>query len=319
MLSLSHSGGSVDTEHVPVLLSEVMSGLGDLRGRLVVDATYGRGGYSVGFLEGGADVIAVDRDPDAVLAGAVLESAYGGRFRIMEGRFGDLSALLGGLRADAIVFDLGVSTPQLLTSDRGFSFSRCGRLDMRMERSGVSAEDIINDWSQDELKRIFRDYGELSHAGRVAGAIVRRRVEGRIEWTTELAGLVEGVIGRRGGSKIHPATLVFQALRIAVNDELEQLREALSVAPNLLKRQGKLAVVSFHSLEDRLVKKAFRDLCGRGNPSRHAPPRLSDGRAESPSFRLLTGKAITPTSEAVRMNRRARSAKLRILQKLTDF
>ena len=296
-----------EESHAPVLLAEVLEALAPAPGQLIVDATFGAGGYSRAFRARGAQVVAFDRDPSArrFAQGPAFERG----FRLIEDRFSALARRLGAGEADGVAFDLGVSSMQFDEAERGFSLMRDGPLDMRMGRDGPSAADLVNGASADELVRIFRDFGEERQARRFAGAIVRRRNERPLETTLDLAQTIERAAGGRRGAKIHPATRVFQALRIAVNAELEELEYGLAGAEQVLKAGGRLAVVTFHSLEDRLVKTFLAERCGRaGGGSRHAPPPATGA---PPSFRLLFAGARTPSAAEVAANPRARSAKLR--------
>jgi len=296
-----------ESAHAPVLLAEVLDALQPAPGRLIVDATFGAGGYSRAFRARGADVVAFDRDPATRRFARGAEFERG--FRLIEDRFSALAQRLGEGEADGVAFDLGVSSMQLDEAERGFSLMRDGPLDMRMGRDGASAADLVNGASANELARIFRDFGEERQARRIAGAIVRRRSERPFERTLDLAETVERAVGGRRGAKVHPATRVFQALRIAVNAELEELEQGLLAAERVLKAGGRLAVVSFHSLEDRLVKTFLAERCGRtGGGSRHAPP---TAKGAPPSFRLLFAGARTADAPELAANPRARSAKLR--------
>ncbi len=307
---------TVAEKHIPVLLPEIIHALGDLHDTLVIDATYGRGSYSRAFLKQGAQVIAIDRDPEAVKSAKDLQAEYPNHFSIVEGCFGDLGRLAASHAdcANAIVFDLGVSSPQLESETRGFSFRFDAPLDMRMSQQGKTAADLINQLSEAELKQLIKTYGEEKHASRIAKAIVKyRNDKGEITTTKILADVIQEVLPRRHNQKIHPATKTFQALRIAVNDELQQLHEGLTSATGFLTEGGKLAVVSFHSLEDRIVKQLFASLATMQNPSRHAP--------EQPDKVLHfkhVGKPITPSADEIANNPRCRSATLRVLQKRTS-
>jgi len=303
-----------DFRHRPVMLAEVLSALSPADGGIYVDGTFGAGGYTRAILEA-ADcrVYAIDRDPEAIQHGAELEARYPGRLTLIEGRFSELGALLArhGVRAvDGVVLDLGVSSMQLDRPERGFSFQREGPLDMRMGAGGRSAADLVNELPEAELHRIIAVYGEERHARRIAKAIVRRRMASPITSTGELARLVEDVAGRMpGGEKLHPATRTFQALRIEVNEELDELEEALVAAESALAPGGRLVVVSFHSLEDRIVKRFLAGrLESRARPSRHAPP--AEPR-NAPTFEPLHRGVRQPTQAEIASNPRARSAKLR--------
>jgi 16S rRNA (cytosine1402-N4)-methyltransferase len=288
-------------------LAEVLEALAPRPGQLIVDGTFGAGGYSRAFLERGAKVVAFDRDPAARAYAAALPSA--GRLRLVENRFSTMAQHLGEAAADGVALDLGVSSMQLDEPARGFSLMRDGPLDMRMGAEGPTAAELVNGAAADELARVFRDYGEERQARRIAGAIVRRRAEQPFTRTLDLAEVVERALGGRRGAKVHPATRVFQALRIAVNAELEELESGLAAAERVLKAGGRLAVVSFHSLEDRIVKTFLAERSGRlAGGSRHAPP-VAKGPA--PSFELIFNGARSPTEAEAAANPRARSAKLR--------
>lgn len=292
--------------HVSVLLNEVVAAIEPQPGKRIVDATFGAGGYSRAFLAAGAEVIAFDRDPAAAAFAAPL--AASGRFRLIQDRFSRLADHLDG-PCQGVAFDLGVSSMQLDEADRGFSFLRDGPLDMRMERAGPSAADLVNEAEPAELARIFWIYGEERQSRRIAAALARRRGQAPFTRTLDLAEAVERALGGRKGAKIHPATRVFQALRIAVNGELDELEAGLSAAERALAAGGRLAVVSFHSLEDRIVKAFFTERAGRRPAgSRHRPP-ISGGR--EPTFELLFNGARTAGEAEVAANPRARSAKLR--------
>ena len=292
--------------HVSVLLDQVLAAIEPAPGKRVVDATFGAGGYSRAFLDAGAEVIAFDRDPTAARFAAPLMAT--GRFRLIEDRFSAMDEQVEA-PCDAVAFDLGVSSMQVDEAERGFSFMRDGPLDMRMSRAGVSAADLVNDTDQVELARIFFVYGEERQSRRIAAALVRRRAEQPFTRTLDLAETVERALGGRKGAKVHPATRVFQALRIAVNAELAELEQGLDAAERLLSAGGRLAVVTFHSLEDRIVKAFFTERAGRTpGGSRHLPPQVAGPR---PSFDLLFNGARAPSEAEVAANPRARSAKLR--------
>ena len=292
--------------HTSVLLNEVVEALEPGPGRTVVDGTFGAGGYTRAFLATGARVVAFDRDPSARRFAEGLEPD---RFRLVEATFSTMADELGDAAVDGVALDLGVSSMQLDEAERGFSFMRDGPLDMRMGAEGPSAADLVNTAEPAELARIFFVYGEERQSRRIAQAIARRREEQPFSRTLELAEFIERVLGGRRGAKVHPATRAFQGLRIAVNDELAELEAGLVAAERVLKPQGRLCVVTFHSLEDRIVKTFLAVRAGRTPAgSRHAPP--VEAGAE-PSFRLLFNGAHAPSDEEVRANPRARSAKLR--------
>jgi 16S rRNA (cytosine1402-N4)-methyltransferase len=293
--------------HTPVLLPEVLDALAPAPGKLIVDGTFGAGGYSRAFLERGAVVVAFDRDPAA--RRFVSGIAGADQFRMLENRFSTMAAELGDGAADGVALDLGVSSMQLDEAERGFSFMRDGPLNMRMGAEGPTAADVVNQTSTAELAHIFRVFGEEPRGRRIAAAIDRRRAEQPFIRTLDLAEFVERVLGGRRGAKVHPATRVFQALRIAVNAELEELEAGLVAAERVLKAGGRLAVVTFHSLEDRIVKAFLAERAGKTpGVSRHVPPAA---KGPAPSFELLFNGVKAPREAEVAANPRARSAKLR--------
>lgn len=302
--------------HLPVLLEEVLAALGARDGGTFVDGTFGAGGYARAIL--GANransVLAIDRDPDAVAAGESLASWSRGRLRLVAGRFGELDRIAadaGAPEPSGVVLDVGVSSMQLDQPGRGFSFRQDGPLDMRMERSGPSAADLVNETEEGELADIIYRYGEERRSRAIARAIVERRRRGRIETTAELADLVARHVRAEPG--IHPATRTFQALRIAVNDELGQLTAALDAAERILKPGGRLVVVTFHSLEDRIVKHFMQERSRRvPRGSRHLP---DPGEPSPATFAPLGKGPIVPEAEEIAANPRARSAKLRVAER----
>jgi 16S rRNA (cytosine1402-N4)-methyltransferase len=302
------AGGPV--RHVPVLLPEVMDHLAVEAGGRYIDGTFGAGGYTSAILERGGDVLAIDRDPAAIEAGAALAEQFPGRLKLVEGCFSDLDAhaeALGFVPADGVVLDVGVSSMQLDQSDRGFSFRLDGRLDMRMGQSGADAAAVVNRASAKDLATIFAVLGEEKRAGRIARAIERERKKTPIERTAQLAELVAEAAGPSGAHRIHPATRTFQALRIFINRELEELARGLAAAEAVLKEGGRLVVVAFHSLEDRIVKRFLQERSRPARGSRHGPL----VQADPPSFKLLTRHAVGPSEAEIAVNPRARSARLR--------
>ena len=304
--------------HVPVMLAEVLATLAPQDGATYLDATFGGGGYARAILEAapGCTVFAIDRDPDAIARGAALAQRFAGRLHLIEGRFGDMLSLLrdrGITALDGVVMDLGVSSFQLDQAERGFSFRADGPLDMRMEKSGPSAAELVNSLPERDLADIIFRFGEERFARRIARAIVARRTEAPFTTTADLAALVRRAVPR-DPSGIDGATRSFQALRIAVNDELGEVERGIAAAMELLAPGGRLVVVAFHSLEDRLAKHAMAAASGRGGASRHDPAALF-GRAK-PAFHLLTPRALRPQDAECSANPRARSARLRGIERL---
>jgi len=298
--------------HVPVLLNEVLEWLDPQPGEVMVDGTFGAGGYSRKILERGATVVGIDRDPDAIAGGQELVAQSGGRLILVPGQFADLDihARASGFEGvDGVVLDLGVSSMQLDQAERGFSFLRDGPLDMRMEQAGPSAADVVNELPVRDLIRIIGLLGEEKRAPSVAHAIDNARKEKSFSRTLELANLIEKVLGRSPKkAQIHPATRTFQALRIYVNGELHQAAQALGAAERILKPGGRLVLVSFHSLEDRIVKRFLQDRTKtRGGGSRHMP----EEEVPPATFENLTRKAVEARDMETDANPRARSAKLR--------
>ncbi len=303
-LSDAH-GGSV--RHIPVLLDGVLKALEPEAGKVILDGTFGAGGYTRAILDAGAEVVALDRDPNAIAGGQALVAEYSGRLVLHHTEFSALAdfAPEGGL--DGVVLDIGVSSMQIDEAERGFSFQRNGPLDMRMSASGVSAADVVNRAKVSDLIRIFGFLGEEKHSGRIARAIEKRRLSEPFQTTRDLANLIETVNPRKAKDKIHPATRVFQALRIFVNDELGELAQALFAAERALKPGGRLVVVTFHSLEDRIVKKFFSERAGKASGSRHLPM----VEARQATFEPVGKGMVAATEEEAELNPRARSAKLR--------
>lgn len=317
--------------HIPVLLPEMLVALSPKEGEVYVDATFGGGGYSRAILEAApCRVVGLDRDPVAVAKGNALEEEFSERFQMVQGTFSQLKDLLQGLglsKVHGFVFDLGVSSNQLDEADRGFSFRFEGPLDMRMSQDGLSAADVVNTYSEQELADIIFRYGEERKSRAIARKIVAFRKQEPLRTTTQLANLVKSVVrGSKDGQ--NPATLTFQALRIFVNNELIEIDKGLKVAEECLEPGGRLVVVTFHSLEDRLVKqflKARQSVRkGRGScQSRHVPtpvetegltPTFAQGKGTSASI-----KGITPSVAELRLNPRSRSARLRSAIRLSSF
>ena len=307
--------------HIPVLLAEVLETLAPQSGEVILDGTFGGGGYARGILETAPCTLwALDRDADAVARGAALAIEFPGRLHLIEGRFGDMMALLaeqGVAQLDGVVLDLGVSSFQIDTPERGFSFRFDGPLDMRMGQSGPTAADLVNSLAEAELADLIWEFGEERFSRRVARAIVKARTETPFTTTLQLAEVIRRSVPR-DPSGIHGATRSFQALRIRVNDELSEIERALDQAMRLLAPGGRLVIVSFHSLEDRLVKRAFQKATGRTpGTSRHDPSMLMAPRAAAP-FRLLTPRSIRAGTAETSTNPRARSAHLRALQRIPE-
>jgi 16S rRNA (cytosine1402-N4)-methyltransferase len=301
--------------HVPVLLQECVRHLEPAAGKLFVDATLGGGGHSEAFLEAGATIIGIDQDPEAIEFASAGLARFGSRFRAIRCNFaeaGELLDAIGITLVDGVLMDLGVSSHQLDETRRGFSFMREAKLDMRMNPDGpITAADLVNTMGVTQLARIFKVYGEEPAANRIAQRLVRDRAVRPFETTLQLAEAVEAVVPRRG--KTHPATRVFQALRMAVNRELDVLPEALELFAARLAPGGRFGVISFHSLEDRIVKQFFATRSAEtvDDPTwpaaRPNPQRI---------FRKITGKAVIAGEAEQQQNPRARSAKLRVVEKL---
>jgi 16S rRNA (cytosine1402-N4)-methyltransferase len=294
--------------HIPVLHDEVIAALSPAAGCRYVDGTFGAGGYSSAILDAAdCTVTGIDRDPQAIAEAAPLVTKYSGRLSLVQGRFGMMDRLVDG-RVDGIALDLGVSSMQLDRADRGFSFRQDGPLDMRMSREGRTASDLVNQAEEAELADLIFLYGEERHARRIAREIVRVRTTAPFETTKALAEAVRRSVPGKWGD-IDPATRTFQALRIAVNDEMGELEQGLAAAETILNPGGVLAVVTFHSLEDRVVKAFFRTRSGEdAAPSRHLP---ASGGGKPATFVPLARKPVAPTEAEIARNPRARSAKLR--------
>jgi 16S rRNA (cytosine1402-N4)-methyltransferase len=299
--------------HVPVLVRRAVEWLNVRDGGLYVDATFGAGGFSRTILAtAGARVIGIDRDHRAIADGAALLADASGRLELVEDRFSNLQDILArdGVAVDGIVFDLGVSSMQLDQAERGFSFRLDGPLDMRMGRSGPSAADVVAGAGERDLAAIIFTLGEERHARSIARAIVRARADRAIDSTGKLAEIIARAAPARPGL-IHPATRTFQALRIFVNDELAELAHGLAAAEHVLKPRGRVAVIAFHSLEDRIVKNFLNARSRAPAASRHRPETI----APAPTFRILTKRPETPDETETAANPRARSAKLRAAER----
>ena len=304
-----------DAYHLPVFPAEVGEWMAAAPDRFIIDGTLGGGGHSEIFLKSGARVLGVDRDPEALAHARARLAGFGDRFSTWEGNFSQLQdspAIRGGARADGLLMDLGVSSRQLDSAARGFSFMREGPLDMRMGPSSPrTAADLVNFGSEAEIVQILFEFGEESKARRIAAAIIKQRSQRPFETTLDLANCIERTIGRHG--RTHPATKTFQAIRMAVNEELESLATALAAAPKILKPGGLLLIITFHSLEDRMVKRFLkhRSTAFLDEPGWPEPRPNPDHQ-----FRLLVRKSIAPRPEEISLNPRARSAKLRVAQLL---
>ena len=286
--------------HIPVLLEEVVTYLGELKGQKVIDGTFGGGGYTTAILKAGADVLAIDQDPEAIVRGKGLKEEYGARLTLVRGRFGELRQIASsnGFEGNAaVVLDIGVSSFQLDDAERGFSYRQNGPLDMRMSTEGLSAADVLNRTHEKELADIIYKYGEERRSRQIAKAVVTQRRKKKFATTNDLLEVIEQIYPHKGQVRRHPAGRTFQALRIFVNKELEELENVIPQACDTLKEGGRLGIVTFHSLEDRIVKNIFRDM------------------AKEDNYALVMKKPIAPTDEEVEKNPRARSAKLRVIEK----
>ena len=299
-----------DAPHVPVLLRPLLAAVAPVSGTWL-DGTFGAGGYTKGLLEAGADrVIGVDRDPLAFEMAAPWVSDYGDRLGLQQGVFSRMDEYAQDL--DGVVLDLGVSSMQLDQAERGFSFLRDGPLDMRMSQEGPSAADLVNELPEAALADILFQFGEERASRRIARAILREREKAPITTTLRLAEIVEGCLPRAKPGQSHPATRSFQGLRIAVNAEYEELYEGLMAAERALKPGGKLAVVTFHSIEDRMVKRFLQSRAGQTGRANRYAPQLEEA---APQFELLSRRAIGPDDEELAENPRSRSAKLRVARR----
>ena len=299
--------------HIPVLLNSVLDYASPQKGETVIDCTFGRGGYSRAFLEKGCRVHAFDRDPSALEEAQRLTQDFPEYFTFTVTKFSKISDICPPDSADIILFDIGVSSPQLDEAHRGFSFNKEGALDMRMGESSLTAADLVNGLSEKELADIIYNYGEDHHARKHARKICERRKIQPFTTTTDLAGFIASYIHVpfKQKRKIHPATLVFQALRIAVNDELREFETALLPCEHILKENGRLITVTFHSLEDRIAKNYCKEKSFTPKISKYAP------KEEKPKnlYHLLTKKPVIATAEELQSNPRASSAKLRAVQR----
>lgn len=308
-----------EAPHISVMLNEVLETLQPKDGETYIDGTFGAGGYSRAILDAAnCTVIGIDRDETAFALAAPWKDKYGDRLKLVHSNFANVKACLEQLgidKVDAVVLDLGVSSMQIDQEERGFSFRFDGPLDMRMDRSsGVTAADIVNTMAENDLANVIYQYGEEKASRRVAAAIVKARLEKKITTTGELAKIIRSVIHVSPKNRIDPATRTFQALRLKVNDELGEVETILESTLDILKDGGRLVVVTFHSLEDRIVKN-FLIKHGKvaAAPSRYLP---ATSVAEKPVFSILTKKALLPTEAEISQNPRARSAKLRAAQKV---
>lgn len=303
-----------DALHIPVLLSEVVAGIAPKDDGIYVDATFGAGGYSSAVLDAAnCKVYGIDRDPFAIENGQKLVEKYNGRLTLLHGVFGDMRELLasaGVEKVDGVMMDIGVSSMQIDTAQRGFSFQKNGALDMRMSQEGLSAADVVNSFKEKDLADLIYAYGEERFSRRIARAIVEKRREKPFETTLELASAIHSVMPKSKDG-IDSATRTFQALRIYVNDELEQLRRGLNEAEGLLNKGARMAVVSFHSLEDRIVKTFMQEKSGKSAGVSRYEPQAAQTRA---TLRLLTKKPVLPSTQECERNPRSRSSRLRIAE-----
>ncbi|MEN8684071.1 16S rRNA (cytosine(1402)-N(4))-methyltransferase RsmH [Marivita sp.] len=308
-MSAAASSSSTDP-HIPVLLAPLLRAVAPVAG-VWVDGTFGAGGYTRGLIEAGAEkVIGIDRDPLAHEMASTWLGEFGGRIELHRANFAEMDEIAAGV--DGVVLDLGVSSMQLDLAERGFSFMKDGPLDMRMGQDGPSAADIVNSADEFDIADILYTYGEERASRRIAKSIVAARKVAPITRTLELAGIVESCLPRPKPGQSHPATRSFQALRIAVNDEYGALMQGLMAAERALKPGGLLAVVSFHSVEDRMVKRFLQARGGQaGRANRYAP----EIEAETPAFEIMTRKAVGPDDDELAINPRSRSAKLRVARR----
>lgn len=303
------------TPHIPVLLNEVVESIAPKDGGVYIDGTFGAGGYTRAVLDAAAcTVYAIDRDPDAIREGQKLVDVYKGRLHLLHGTFGEMAELVRGEGVDfvdGVMLDIGVSSMQIDRAERGFSFQKDGALDMRMSQNGLSAADVLNTFGEREIADIIYKYGEERFSRRIAAAVVEQRKTAPFKTTLEFADLIRRTVPHKR-EDIDPATRSFQALRIYVNDELGQLESGLSAAHDFLKAGGRMAIVSFHSLEDRIVKTFMQEKSGKtANPSRYMPV----VEKQAATLKTITKKPILPTESETKFNPRARSARLRVAEK----
>ena len=302
--------------HIPVLLLPILDAVKPISGQWL-DGTFGAGGYTRALLDAGADTVyAIDRDPEVFVRAETWANKYQNRLKLIRGTFGNLDTLAkkaGSGQLDGVVLDIGVSSMQIDQADRGFSFMKDGPLDMRMAQSGMSAADIVNSVDEDVLADLIYLYGEDRASRRIARNIVKARENSRFESTFQLVKVIEASLPRPKPGQTHPATRTFQALRIAVNDELGQLVDGLRAAENALSEGGLLAVVTFHSLEDRIVKRFIQARSGNNPKGNRYQPEQTE---KVKTFERIGRKAIAPSDEEIKFNPRARSAKLRLARRL---
>ncbi|MGD9639309.1 MAG: 16S rRNA (cytosine(1402)-N(4))-methyltransferase RsmH [Alphaproteobacteria bacterium] len=300
-----------DTRHISVMLPEVLEALNPKDGGIYVDATFGAGGYSKAILDkADCKVIALDRDPTAIAGASELLEQYGEKLTLVNAKFSEVEEVVasyGYEKIDGIVFDIGVSSMQIDNAERGFSFSKKGPLDMRMSCNGVSAKDVVNKFKESDIADIIFKYGEERASRRIARGIVFARNIAPIETTEDLAKIVHKSLAANKKDRIDPATKTFQALRIYVNSELDELETALASSEKILKKDGVLVVVTFHSLEDRIVKNFIKEKTGKENGNRHLPLNLKN----KPTFYATVKNAVKPSLSETEQNPRSRSAKLR--------
>lgn len=309
-----------DPRHFPVMRDEVLGMATPRDGEIFIDGTFGAGGYSRALLEAAnCTVYAIDRDPTVLTAASAMAAEFTGRFHLLPGCFSQMDDLVreqGVASVDGVLLDIGVSSMQFDDAERGFSFQNDGPLSMRMSDQGLSAEDVVNDYEEGELADIIYQYGEEKKSRRIAKAIINTRSNDRITRTAQLASIIENSVGYKryikGKRQIHPATRTFQALRIYVNDELGELSRGLAAAERILAPGGRLCVVSFHSLEDRIIKKFFKKRSGdAARGSRHLPQAMAEEDEKTPSFKMIAKGAVKPSKQEIELNIRSRSAKLR--------